>query len=427
MTMGLTIPTEVRAGGPDWLAELRRQAAGRLRETGFPTRKTESWRFTSVKPVTSVPFEPAPVDEAAAARWAEQHLGPDDTDRLILVNGRLASGPVPRATALAWGTGPDATGAVGVEGVLGRIAAAEHFAALNAVMFEEVLLVRIPDGAVLERPIHVVHVAAPGSGPTAAYPRVLVLAGARSEAKLIETYLTAPGERCLANAVTEVWVGPEARLDHTRVQEGAESGFHVATLAVRQERASSYASRAVTLGGALARLDLGVLLDGEGAECVLDGVYHVRGADHVDHQTFIDHAKPHCTSSESYRGILDGQGHAVFNGIIVVRRGAQRSQAHQENRNLLLSDDAVIHTKPHLEIDADDVSCSHGATIGAIDEDALFYLRARAIPEAQARDILTFAFVHALLHRIPHRPVHERLAEALLTRLPHGESIRELV
>lgn len=434
--MALEIPNEVPAGGPQWLVERRRAAAERLRETGFPTRRTENWRFTPVKPLTSVPFAPAPVDTGAAVRWAVAHLGDAPTHCTLLVNG-LQFGPGPNDGGLRSGSGSDCSveplsevlarepGAV--EPYLGKIAAAEHFGALNAVRFEDGVVVRIAGGAILEEPLHLVHVGAPGERPTAAYPRVLVIAGPGSEARLVETYLTHPGERCLTNVVTEVHVGRDAKLDHVRVQEGSDNGFHVATLGVRQERASHYASRVVTLGGALVRLDLGVLLDGEGAECTLDGVYHVGGGDHVDHQTTIDHAEPRCTSHESYRGILDGDGHAVFNGIIVVRRGAQRSSAHQENRNLLLSDRAVVNTKPHLEIDADDVSCSHGATIGALDETALFYLRARGISEAQARDILTFAFVHALLDRIPHPPVRRRVAEALLARLPHGDTIREFV
>ena len=400
---GLRIPDETRADGPAWLAALRRDAAARLRETGFPTRKTEAWRFTPVKPVTSVPFE-TPARDGAAAGWT------------------VRSGPDVRPLREVLERDPES-----VAEHLGKLAAPEHFAALNAALFHDGLVVVIPEGARLDTPIELEHAGVPGAGPTAAYPRVLVIAGARSEATLVETYLVREGEKHLTNAVTEVVLGEDAKLDHTRVHEGAQNGFHLGTLAVRQGRSSRYASHVVTLGGALTRLDLGVELAGEGAECTLDGVYHVRGDDHVDHQTRIDHAKPHCTSHESYRGVLDGRGHAVFNGIIVVRRDAQRTSAHQENRNLLLSDDAVIHTKPHLEIDADDVKCGHGATIGALDETALFYLRTRGISEDEARDILTFAFVQALLDRIPHAPVRTRLARALLARLPNGDRIEELV
>ena len=399
--MGLRIPTDVSSHGPEWLVGLRRAAADRLQETGFPTRKTEAWRFTSVKPVTDVAFEP---DAPRASGWTQ------------------ASSPYVRLLSEVLEESPKS-----IAEYLGTVARAEHFAALNAALFEDGLVVHIPEGARLEAPIEIEHLGVPSGGPTAAYPRVLVIAGARSEAQIVETYLTRDGAKHLTNAVTEVVVGEDAKVDHTRVHEGTSNGFHLGTLAVQQDRGSRYSSRVVTLGGALVRLDLSVTLDGEGAECELDGVYLAGRDDHVDHQTLIDHAKPHCTSRESYRGVLDENGEAVFNGIIVVRRDAQQTSAHQENRNLLLSDDAVIHTKPHLEIDADDVKCSHGATIGALDETALFYLRARGIAEEQARDILTFAFVQALLDRIPHEPVRRRLARAVLARLPHGGEIEELV
>jgi len=424
------VPESVPARGPEWLDELRRGAAERLREEGFPHKKTESWRFTSVKPVVSVPFEQperTPDDEAAA--WALDRVGDDGTARVVIVNGR------PRLDAVDLPDGVTVSSlaeilsdhAASLEPVLGKLAPAQHFAALNAALFEDGVVVRIADRAVVDRPLHLVHVAQPGDVPTAAYPRIVVIAGESSQAQLVETWLARPGAKHLTNTVSEIDLRDDARLDHVRAQEGIESAFHVANVAVRQGRDSNYASRVVTLGGALARLDLRVRMAGRGAECTLDGVYHVLDRDHVDHQTFIDHAEPECTSHESYRGILDDHGWAVFNGIIAVRRDAQHSNAHQENRNLLLSDDATVHTKPHLEIDADDVSCSHGATIGAIDEDQLFYLRTRGIEEDEARDILTFAFVRELLDRIPHEPVAHRLAERVLDRLPNGDAIRELV
>lgn len=423
------VPEDPGAGAPAWLASLKRSAAERLREGGFPTRKTEAWRFTSVKPVVSVPFDLAETDDDAAVRWAAERLGDDGTHRLFVVNGR----PRLDAPSLPKGVTAHGLGALlardpsSVEPHLGRVAPAEFFGALNQALFEDGVVLHIADGATVDEPIQLVHVAQPGAAPTAAYPRVLVVAGEGSQARLVETYLGRDGEKHLTNAVTEVVVGARAHLDHTRVVEGVPSGFHVAVLAVRQERDSGYASRVVTYGGALSRLDLSVSLEGEGADCRLDGVYHVDREEHVDHQTFVDHVAPGGTSNEVYRGIVDGHGSAVFNGIIKVERDAQRSSAHQENRNLLLSDDATVHTKPHLEIDADDISASHGATIGAIDDRSLFYLRSRGIGESLARDILTFAFVHELLDRIPHAPVARRLGEALLERMPNGEAIRELL
>ena len=195
---------------------------------------------------------------------------------------------------------------------------------------------------------------------------------------------------------------------------------------MRQAADSRYRSTVVTLGGALLRFDVRALLEGAGAECQLDGAYLVEGRDHVDHHTLVEHRAPHCRSDQTYRGIASGHGTAVFDGIVIVHPGAQKTEAHQENRNLLLSDAATIHTKPHLEIDADDVICSHGATIGSIDEDQLFYLRARGIPNDLAHAMLTYAFIESIIDRVSHEPTRTRMREALLARIPHGDAIREV-
>ncbi len=314
-----------------------------------------------------------------------------------------------------------------LESVLGAIAPKEHFAALNAALFTDGLLLTIEPNAVVERPIHIVHVAPGGAAPTASYPRVVVVAERASQAVLIESFLATEHEGAqLTNAVAEVDVRDGARLDHARVLIGMPRSFHLAHLAARLGRDAFYASRVVTLGGALSRLELDAVLAGEGAEALLEGVYHVDGSEHVDHQVFADHAAPHTTSTTRYRGLLDGRGHAVFNAMGIVRSEAPGANVHQENRNLLLSDDATLDTKPHLEIETDDVKASHGATVGAVDDAQLFYLRARGIPEAQARDVLTFAFVRALLEHMPHEATAKRASEAVLGRLPSGEGIAEL-
>jgi len=252
-----------------------------------------------------------------------------------------------------------------------------------------------------------------------------VLAEPRSEATLVETYLARQGSKHLVSTVTEVSLEDGARLEHVRVTEGVDDGHHIASLAVRQGRASSYVSRVVTLGGTLSRVDLRLTLDGEGAEARLHGAYHASGNDLVDHHTFIDHVSPHCSSHESYRGIVDGGAHAVLDGIIAVRRDAQKTSAHQELHNLLLSDAATVNAKPHLEIDTDDVACSHGATVGALDEEQLFYLRSRGIPETSARAMLTYAFLRSVIDDIGHAPLRERLTRAVLERLPYGDSLEE--
>lgn len=424
-----TLPERLE-GGPEWLVGLRRDAAARLREGGFPGKKHEKWRFTSVRDVVDTAFQRSTggePDGSAVTGWVDARLGEDTTFRVVLAGGApIFAGRAPdgvRVVSLAEAIASDAAL---LEPVLGRLAPAEHFAALNAAMFTDGVLVVIEPGAAVETPISLVHVARASDAPSAAYPRVVVLAQPGSRATLVETFLSQEGATHLTNAVSEIVVGDDARLDHTRIVLGAERSFHLAHLAVRQERDSFYASRVLTLGGALSRLELDVRLAGEGAETVLDGVYHVDGTEHVDHQVFVDHAAPHGSSSARYRGLLDGKGHAVVNVMGVVRKSAPGTSAHQENRNLLLSDDATIDTKPHLEIETDDVKASHGATVGALDETALFYLRSRGLPEALARDVLTFAFVRELIARIPHAPTAERAGEAVLARLPSGEHIREL-
>lgn len=428
-----TLPVAPPAGEPEWLGALRREAAARLEASGFPGKKHERWRFTSVREVVETRF--------AATRGADLHgsefygaadqvsarLGGDGSLRVVLVDGQptsSASATGVRVTSLAQALRD--TPAL-LEPWLGRLAPREHFAALNAAMFEDGVLVHLEEGAVLDAPVHLAHFARAAGEPQAAYPRVLVIAEAGSQGTLIETFLTEDGEaKHLSNGVTEIAVGPGARLDHTRLLVGADRATHLAYVAVRQDRDSFYASRVVTLGGGLSRLDLDVRLQGAGAEALLEGAYHVDRSEHVDHQIVVDHAAPHGTSETRYRGLLDGRGHAVFNAEGVVRREGRGASVHQESRNLLLSDDATIDTKPHLEIETDDVRASHGSTIGAVDDQQLFYLRSRGIPEDEARDVLTFAFVSQLLERIPHEASARRASEAVLARLPSGARLREL-
>jgi Fe-S cluster assembly protein SufD len=418
-----------RTAAPPWLAERRERATASLRTSALPTRKTEAWRFTPIGPVIETAFEPAPAGANEAARWADAELGDDGTWRIALVNGRPAldlTAPPPAGVTVESLADALARTPQAIEPYLGAHGPQEHFAALNAALFEDGLVLRIGKDAAPDRPVHVAYVGAPGASPTAAYPRVLVIAEPGATVTLIESFLLQPGERHLTNAVTEVYVGANAEVDHTRVQHGAANGYVIGQLVPHQQQGSRYRSRAVTFGGALYRLDLHSVFAGEGAECLLDGAYHAASGDCVDHHTFIDHAVPRCSSKERYRGILDGTGRAVFDGTIAVRRDAQQTDAHQENRNLLLSDDAIVHTKPHLEIDADEVSCSHGATIGALDADQLFYLCARGIDRGQAEAILTFAFARAVIDDIPHAPLAARLADRLRQRLPHGDSVQEL-
>jgi Fe-S cluster assembly protein SufD len=294
----------------------------------------------------------------------------------------------------------------------------EHFAALNTALFTDGLWIDVPAGTVVDQPIEIEH---PTGLQGVGYPRILVTVGEGAELALIENYAgRATGQ--LTNSVVEIDLGRNAKVNHVRVHEDA--GLHVGRVDVRQAADSRYGSTVVTLGGALLRFDVRCLLAGRGAECQLDGAYFADRNDHVDHHTLVEHQAAHCRSEQTYRGIASGTATAVFDGIVVVHRGAQKTEAHQENRNLLLSETATVHTKPHLEIDADDVICSHGATVGALDEDQLFYLRTRGVPEALANAMLTYAFVESIIDRVAHEPTRARMQEALLARIPHADEIR---
>ena len=385
--------------GPQWLRAERRTAADRLRREGLPSKKTESWRFTPARALVDGEFE--------------------RSDQPI--SGLLSSAPV-GVTVRSIREVLDSQPGL-LEGRLNLAGEPTHFAALNTALFADGLWIDVPAGVAVETPIELGHAASSSSGASVAYPRVLVTLGANAELTLVEAY-AGNGTSQLINSVVEVDLERNASLSHVRVHENA--GFQVGRVDVRQAADSRYRSTVVTLGGALLRFDVRCLLQGRGAECQLDGAYLVEGEDHVDHHTLVEHQAPHCRSDQTYRGIAAGRGTAVFDGIVVVHRDAQKTEAHQENRNLLLSDTATVHTKPHLEIDADDVVCSHGATVGSLDADQLFYLRARGIPEDLAHAMLTYAFVESIVDRVGHEPTRERMREALLARIPRGEDIREV-
>lgn len=382
--------------GPEWLRGLRLRAADALRTQGLPTKKTEAWRFTPVRSVVEAELSPARADTLSMASTLPVGVS---ARRLREV---LASEP---------GL---------LDGRLDLAGAPEHFAALNTALFTDGIWLDVPNGTAVDTPIEITHAI---GGEGVSYPRVLVTVGENAELTLIETY-QGQASGGLTNSVVEVDLGRNARLSHVRVHENA--GLQVGRVDVRQAADSRYRSTVITLGGELLRFDVRALLDGKGAECQLDGAYLVEGEDHVDHHTRVEHRAPHCRSNQTYRGIASGKGTAVFDGIVVVHRDAQKTEAHQENRNLLLSETATIHTKPHLEIDADDVVCSHGATVGALDEDQAFYLRARGIPADLAHAMLTYAFLESIIDRVSHEPTRARMREALIARIPHGDEIREV-
>jgi Fe-S cluster assembly protein SufD len=398
-----------QAGGPPWLHRLRRTAVAHFAEAGFPTTRQEEWRFTDVSSLVKTPFEPAPPpSDRPTLREIEEALSAAaDCPRIVLVDGRYApelsrtlSGP--DGVALRSLAGACRERADLVEPQLGRHAAyrTHPFVALNTAFIDDGAFIHVPPGAVVERPIHVLHVWTAAGDARVAHPRNLFMVGSGAEAKIVETYLGPDDNLYFTNVVTELVLEEGSTLQHYKLQREGSGAFHMGTVQVQQHRDCVFSSHLVSLGGSLVRNETNTFLAGEGCECVLNGLYLARGRQHVDCRTRIDHAKPHCQSRELYKGILDDRAKGVFNGKIFVHQDAQKTDAKQSNHTLLLSDHATINTKPQLEIFADDVKCTHGAAVGQLDEEALFYLQTRGIARQQARDLLIHAFANDVVGRI---------------------------
>jgi Fe-S cluster assembly protein SufD len=412
--------------GPRWLQDLRGRAAASFAALGFPTVRDEEWRFTNVAPIANAEFRPAdgkaPVSEADLAGY----LYADAPHRIVMVDGWFSpelsrTGTLPAGVRVGSLAAAVTDQADVVQRYLGQLTdfGTRAFAALNTALAADGAYVHIPDGVVLSEPLQLLFVASgvPGAVPAMASARVLVVAGDRTQAQLVETYAGPRGAAYFTNAVTEIFAGEGAVIDHYKVQEESIEAFHIASMHVHLGRSANVSSHSFSLGGRFVRNDAIAHLDGEGAECTLNGLYLADGERLVDNHTMIDHAKPHCPSHEIYKGILGGKARAVFNGKIVVRQDAQKTDAKQTNRALLLSDDASINTKPQLEIFADDVKCTHGAAIGQLDEDAIFYLRARGLTFFEARDMLIHAFAGEILDRVRIEPLRHALEGELYAQL----------
>jgi len=306
-----------------------------------------------------------------------------------------------------------------IERHLGQYADAKThaFVALNTAFFEDGVFIEIPRGAVLQKPLHILQISYGAGKPAVSHPRNLIVVGETGQASIIETFVSLEEDRTFTNTVTEIVAAEGALVDYTKVQQESDAAYHYARVQVHQERSSSVATHSIQLGGLLTREEVNAVLDGEGAESHLYGLYVIAGQQHVDNHTIIDHAKPHCPSREVYKGVLDGKAQGVFNGKIIVRPDAQKTDSKQSNKNMLLSEDAIINTKPQLEIYADDVKCTHGATVGQIDPEAVFYLRSRGIGAAEAKKLLTFAFANDVMERIKYQPLREQLAARMYERL----------
>lgn len=388
------------------LATVREQAAQRFRQLGWPTPEMEEWRFTNVAPIERVEWklEPGPAD--GGAPFAAVSLRSHALAELVFVNGRLAD---------VHG------GAAGVK-VLPVSEASSHplferhyaryadyqrqaFTALNTANAQDGAFIAVDEGAAPERFIHLLFI---GKGDGIwSHPRNLIVAGRNARITVVETYVGLGNY--FTNAVTEIVAGEGSAVDHSKIQRESADAFHVGTVQIHQERDSSVVSRSIAAGGALVRNEVKVSLAGEGASVVLDGLFVLADRQHVDNHTVIDHVKPHCTSMELYKGILDDRSRGVFDGLIIVRPDAQKTNSRQVNRNLLLSESAIVDSKPTLEIQNDDVKCSHGSTIGQLDAESMFYLRSRGLSEAAARNLLLYAFASEIVERMKVEPVKEML------------------
>ncbi len=412
----------------DWATGLRQSAIERFSELGFPTTREESWRYTSLAELARIPFKPPAAHPAPDRASAEAPVfGPWAGIQIAFVNGRhsedlsrmegLPAGVKLISLASALAAHRDL-----VEPHLGRYAPHQDqaLAALNTAFLEDGVFLGIPGGLTVEAPIHLLFVstAQPGGEAFVTHPRVLIVAGENSQATIVESYVGTGPDLYFTNAVTEIAVGVNAAIHHCKLQRESLEAYHVATLQVAMDRDSVFSSRSIAAGGRLVRNDVNAVLEGEGADCTLDGLYALSGRQHVDNHTLVDHASPHGTSRQLYKGVLEDASHGVFDGTVVVRKNAQKTDSRQENRNLILSEEALVDTKPTLLIHADDVKCSHAATTGQVDEASLFYLRSRGLDADSARRIMIHGFVSDLVRRVPVAPVREGL-DALL--FPTGD------
>ncbi len=416
---------------PVWLRQLREEAWSRFDAKGFPTTHDEDWRFTNIAPLVRKPFRRAPQGDAGlTAKMIEEFRLAGAACQMVFVNGRFAPAlsemaNLPRglevcalARALdcgATGCAPEGCAPEGIEQHLGRYADVRRdvFAALNSALWEDGAYLRIRRGAVIEKPIHLLYVSAGAGSEIMTHPRTLVVAEEASQAAVIEDYISIGSEAAFSNAVTELAAGQNAVVSHYLIERENLAAFNVTTLRTEQSRATNISSHSILLGGGLVRNNVHPVLGGEGAECLINGLFVGAGHQHLDNYMMVEHAQPQGSSRQFYNGILAGSARGVFHGRIIVHKDAQKTDAKQTNRNLLLSDNARIDTKPQLEIHADDVKCTHGATIGQIEEEQLFYLRARGLDEVTARNMLLYAFAAECLDRMK-EPAAREFAEKLI-------------
>jgi Fe-S cluster assembly protein SufD len=418
---------ETAATQPKWLAPVRKAGIASFADQGFPTLHDEDWRFTNVAPIAKLNFQLAKevsvngaetklIDESAFAKLSGH--------RLVFVNGffcaKLSSlKPVAGGVRIENLSAALAKDSALIEKHLGKYAhtASNTFAALNQAFFTDGAFIFVPAGVEVAEPVQLIYISSAKNSGETILPRNLVIAEANSKLTVVESYISTGNVAYFTNAVTEILAGDNARVEHVKLQDEALDSFHIATIAGEFGRASNVTVHSFALGAKLSRTNIRTKLAGEGLECILNGLYLTRGEQLADHHMIVEHAQPHCASHEYFNGILDDKSKGVFHGRIYVHPIAQKTDAKQTNKNLLLSDDATADTKPQLEIYADDVKCTHGATIGQLNDESIFYLRSRGIGTDTARQMLIHAFAGEIIERIKCEPAREVIDKLVWDRL----------
>ena len=418
---------------------IRQNAMDHFKALDFPTTRHEDWKYTNLKPVLSSPFEffvENKSHDIDRTKIESLTFGQSDWIRLVFFNGfflekfsntlKLPSGFKLKRLSQAVQEEPKL-----VEEHFARSVRFDQdpFQALNTALFQDGAFIYIPEGKFIEKPIQLIFITSSSGTNVLSQPRNLVIAGAQSQSTLIESYvsLSNDADAYLTNGITEIVMNEGAVLDHYKIQNESPQAFHIFTTLARLGRSSNFSSFSLAMGALLSRYNLQVIFDAEGGETSLNGLYVMKDNQHVDHQTVVDHLKPHCTSHQLYKGILDHRSTAVFNGRVFVRKDAQQTDAHQVNKNLLLSEKALVNTKPQLEIFNNDVKCTHGAAIGQLDEEALFYLKSRGVGQEVARDLLVYGFASEVINRIKVEPVRQELDKVFYSKFEKKVSIQEVI
>lgn len=423
---------QAEASASDMLRAVRKTAFATFAKLGFPTQRDEEWRFTNVSPVAQTSFERAapPASAVEMGELGEYRFGESEDQLFVVVNGRYEPALSSRKplkggiTVCSLASAATSHQAI-IESHLARHvdARTEAFTALNTAFLDDGIFVHVQRGAVLRTPIHLMFVTVPGPQPTVTHPRLLVVADDHSQATIVETHAGLSDATYFTNSVAEFVLAENAIVDHYKVERESDSAYHVSARHVQLDRSANMSSHTLSFGGGLVRNNVHAYLGGEGSNCMFNGLSVLRGRQHVDNHLRVEHARPHCNSWEYYKGILGDQSRSVFTGRIIVHPGAQKTDAKQSNASLLLSREASVDTKPQLEILADDVKCTHGATVGQLDDEAIFYLRTRGVNLDAARSLLIYAFAGESIGQVRVPALRDRLQNLLAARLAHGESL----